>query len=199
MRLNKNIQIFLFLLIGLVLFYSYYYLPSQNRGSIKIEKITKEQPIEKLDAKNTFANTEYKNRDEKGQIYTTKAAESYFYQNKPDLIHLINTYSFTKLEKDQSLIEIRSKIGLFDKAQKITTYENSVSIKNKNYLITANSAKHFSAKNLIIINGNVVMKDLTMGLSHIAYCDTVEINTITNNAVAFMNSSNDKVIAKKFK
>ena len=199
MRLNKNIQIFLFLLIGLVLFYSYYYLPSQNRGSIKIEKITKEQPIEKLEAKNTFTNTEYKNQDEKGQIYTTKAAESYFYQNKQDLIHLINPYSFTKLEKDQSLIEIRSKIGLFDKAQKITTYENSVSIKNKNYLITANSAKHFSAKNLIIINGNVVMKDLTMGLSHIAYCDTVEINTITNNAVAFMNSSNDKVIAKKFK
>ena len=82
MRLNKNIQIFLFLLIGLVLFYSYYYLPSQNRGSIKIEKITKEQPIEKLEAKNTFTNTEYKNQDEKGQIYTTKAAESYFYQNK---------------------------------------------------------------------------------------------------------------------
>ena len=78
MRLNKNIQIFLFLLIGLVLFYSYYYLPSQNRGSIKIEKITKEQPIEKLEAKNTFTNTEYKNQDEKGQIYTTKAAESIF-------------------------------------------------------------------------------------------------------------------------
>ena len=199
MRLNKNIQIFLFLLIGLVLFYSYYYLPSQNRGSIKIEKITKEQPIEKLEAKNTFTNTEYKNQDEKGQIYTTKTAESYFYQNKPDLIHLINPYSFTKLEKDQSLIEIRSKIGLFDKTKKTTTYENSVSIKNKNYIITANSAKHFSAKNLIIINGNVVMKDLTMGLSHIAYCDTIEIDTITNNAVAFMNSSNDKVIAIKFK
>ena len=25
------------------------------------------------------------------------------------------------------------------------------------------------------------MKDLTMGLSHIAYCDTVEIDTLTNN------------------
>jgi hypothetical protein len=43
------------------------------------------------------------------------------------------------------------------------------------------------------------MKDLTMGLSHIAYSDTVEINTITNDAVAFMNSTNDKVKAKKFK
>ena len=127
------------------------------------------------------------------------AVESYIYENQTDITHLVSPYSFTRLEKDQSLIEIRSKVGLFDKIKKITSYENNVIIKNKNYIITANSAKHFSAKNLIIINGNVVMKDLTMGLSHIAYCDTVEIDTITNNAVAFMNSSNDRVIAKKFK
>ena len=199
MRLNKNIQILLFLLIGLILFYSYYYLPSQNKGFIKVEDIEKGPSTEKSAGKNTFTNTEYKSQDEKGRIYTTKAVESYIYQNQTDLIHLVGPYSFTRLEKDQSLIEIRSKVGLFDKIKKITSYENSVSIKNKNYIITANSAKHFSAKNLIIINGNVVMKDLTMGLSHIAYCDTVEIDTITNNAVAFMNSSNDRVIAKKFK
>ena len=38
-----------------------------------------------------------------------------------------------------------------------------------------------------------------MGLSHIVYCDKVEIDTITNNTVASMNSSKDKVIAKKMK
>ena len=199
MRLNKNIQILLFLLIGLILFYSYYYLPSQNKGFIKVEDIEKGPSTEKSEVKNTFTNTEYKSQDEKGWVYTTKTVESYIYQNQTDIIHLVSPYSFTRLEKDQSLIEIRSKVGLFDKIKKITSYENSVIIKNKNYIITANSAKHFSAKNLIIINGNVVMKDLTMGLSHIAYCDTVEIDTITNNAVAFMNSSNDRVIAKKFK
>ncbi len=31
------------------------------------------------------------------------------------------------------------------------------------------------------------------------YCDIVEINTITNNATAYMKSKNKKVIAKKFK
>jgi len=199
MRLNKNIQILLFSLIGLILFYSYYHLPSQNKGFIKVEDIEKKPSTEKSEVKNTFTNTEYKSQDEKGRVYTTKAVESYIYQNQTDLIHLVSPYSFARLEKDQSLIEIRSKVGLFDKIKKITSYENNVIIKNKNYIITANSAKHFSAKNLIIINGDVVMKDLTLGLSHIAYCDTIEIDTITNNAVAFMNSSNDKVIAKKFK
>jgi hypothetical protein len=43
------------------------------------------------------------------------------------------------------------------------------------------------------------MKDLTMGLSHIIYCDKLEIDTITNNTVATMNSSKDRVIVKKIK
>ena len=66
MRLNKNIQILLFLLIGLILFYSYYYLPSQNKGFIKVEDIEKGPSTEKSEVKNTFTNTEYKNQDEKG-------------------------------------------------------------------------------------------------------------------------------------
>ena len=43
------------------------------------------------------------------------------------------------------------------------------------------------------------MKDLTDGLSHIVYCDTVEIDTTTNNAVAFMKDKNKKVLAEKYK
>ena len=78
-------------------------------------------------------------------------------------------------------------------------YEKDVTIKNKNYLITSNKAAHFSSKNIIIITGNVVMKDFTMGLSHIIYCDKLEIDTITNNTVATMNLSWDKVIGKKRK
>ena len=99
MRLNKNIQILLFLLIGLILFYSYYYLPSQNKGFIKVEDIEKGPSTEKSEVKNTFTNTEYKSQDEKGRIYTTKAVESYIYQNQTDIIHLVSPYSFTRLER----------------------------------------------------------------------------------------------------
>jgi hypothetical protein len=72
-------------------------------------------------------------------------------------------------------------------------------ITNKSYKITANIAKHLSQKNLIIIDGNVIMKDLTDGLSHVVYCDTVEIDTTTNNAVAFMKDKDKKVLAEKYK
>jgi hypothetical protein len=200
MSWSKKIQIIILLcLSAIILFYSYYYLPNKNKGSINIAVLETKKLKEEINAKNTFTNTEYKSQNSKGEIYTTIADESFIYQNEPDIINLIYPYSFTKLKKDNSLIEIRSEIGTFDKIKNISSYEKNVNIKNKNYLITADSAKHFSSKNIIIINGNVVMKDLTMGLSHVAYCDRVEIDTETNNAIASMNLTTDNVIAKKLK
>ena len=199
MRFGRKTQIILLCLSSLIFFYSYYYLPGKNEGSIKVKSLPSKETKEKIKNKNTFTNVEYKSQNNQGQIFTTKAKESFLNLNKPDLVNLIAPYSVTKLKKDNSLIEIESEVGIFDKKKKIVMYEKSVTIKNKNYLITSNKAVHFSKKNIIIITGNVVMKDFTMGLSHIVYCDKLEIDTITNNTVATMNSSKDRVIAKKIK
>ena len=201
MNINKGkvTQIILLLLSFLLIFYTYYYLPKQNQGSIKVETKEEIKTVEEIKSKNTFTNTEYIDTDKEGKKYTTRAKESYILQNESDLIYLNDVYSFTTLKKDNTLIEIRSKKALVNKKLKETTYENQVVITNKSYKITANIAKHLSQKNLIIIDGNVVMKDLTDGLSHVVYCDTVEIDTTTNNAVAFMKDKDKKVLAEKYK
>ena len=198
-NLGKITQITLILLSFILLFYTYYYLPKQNKGSIKVETKEEIKTVEEIKSKNTFKNTEYINTDKEGKKYTTQAKKSYILQNEPDLIYLNGVYSFTTLKKDNTLIEIRSKKALVNKKTNETTYENQVVITNKSYKITSSIAKHLSQKNLIVIDGNVVMKDLTDGLSHIVYCDTVEIDTTTNNAVAFMKDKNKKVLAEKYK
>ena len=199
MRFGRKIQIILLCLSSLIFFYSYYYLPEKNEGSIKIKSLPSQETEKEIKNKNTFTNVEYKSQSSRGQIFTTKAKESFLDSNKPELINLIDPHSVTKLKKDNSLIEIKSEVGIFDKKKNLVTYKKNGNIKNKNYLITSSKAVHFSSKNIIIITGNVVMKDLTMGLSHIVYCDKIEIDTITNNTVATMNSSKDRVIAKKIK
>jgi len=201
MNINKGkvTQITLLLLSFLLIFYTYYFLPKQNQGSIKVETKEEVKTVEEIKSKNTFKNTEYISTDKEEKKYTTRSKESYILQNEPDLIYLTDVYSFTTLKKDNTLIEIRSKKAMVNKKTKETTYENQVIITNKNYKITATIAKHFSQKNLIIIDGNVVMKDLTDGLSHVVYCDTVEIDTTTNNAVVFMKDKNKKVLAEKYK
>ena len=199
MKLGRKIQIILLCLSFLIFFYSYYYLPGKNEGSIKVENLPSKEKEEGIKNRNTFTNVEYKSQNNRGQIFTTKAKESFLNLSKPDLVNLVDPYSVTKLKKDNSLIQIRSEIGIFDEKKNIVIYKKNVTIKNKNYLITSNKAVHFSSKNIVIITGNVVMKDLTMGLSHIIYCDKLEIDTITNNTVATMNSSKDKVVVKKMK
>jgi len=196
---SKIFQITLLVLSFAILFYTYYYLPRQNKGSIKVETREEIKIVKEIKFKNTFKNTEYINIDKEGKKYTTKAKESYILQNEPDFIYLNDVYSFTILKKDNTLIEITSKKALVDKKNNETTYEDQVKITNKNYIITSKIAKHISKKNLIIIDGNVVMKDLTEGLTHVAYSDTVEIDTTTNNAVAFMNDQAKKVIIEKYK
>jgi len=198
-NLGKITQITLILSSFVLLFYNYYYLPKQNKGSIKLETKEEIKTVAEIKSKNTFENTEYINTDKEGKKYTTQAKKSYILQNEPDLIHLNDVYSFTTLKKDNTLIEIRSKKALVNKKTNQTTYENQVVITNKSYKITSNIAKHLSKKNLIVIDGDVIMKDLTDGLSHIVYCDTVEIDTTTNNAVAFMKDKNKKVLAEKYK
>ena len=199
MRFGRKIQIILLCFSSLIFFYSYYYLPGKNEGSIKVKSLPSKESEEEIKNKSTFANVEYKSQNDDGQIFTTKAEESSLDPTKPELISLVNPHSVTKLKKDNSLIEIKSENGTFNKNKNIVIYENNVTIKNKNYLITSSKAAHFSSKNIIIISDKVVMKDLTMGLSHVIYCDKIEINTITNNIIATMNSSKDRVIAKKIK
>ena len=199
MRFSRKIQIILLFLSSLIFFYSYYYLPGKNEGSIKVKGLPSKESDEEIKGKSTFSNVEYKSQNDAGQIFTTKAEESSLDPNKPELISLVNPYSVTRLKKDNSLIEIKSENGMFNKNKNIVMYENSVTIKNKNYLITSSKAVHFSSKNIIVISDKVMMKDLTMGLSHVIYCDKLEIDTITNDTVATMNSSKDRVIAKKIK
>ena len=201
MTINKKklLQVILWSSGFFILFYTYYYLPSQNQGSIKSETKEEVKTIDEIKFKNTFKNTEYISTDREGKKYITKADESTIFQDNPDLIYLKNPYSYTRLKKDNSLIEIKSTEGTVDKKKNETIYEGKVIIANKSYIITSKIAKHIASKNLIIIEGNVTMKDLTDGLTHVIYCDVVEITTTTNNAIAYMHDKTKKVLAKKFK
>ena len=66
-NLGKITQITLILLSFILLFYTYYYLPKQNKGSIKVETKEEIKTVEEIKSKNTFKNTEYINTDKEGK------------------------------------------------------------------------------------------------------------------------------------
>ena len=118
MRFGRKIQIILLCLSFLIFFYSYYYFPGKNEGYIKVESLPSQETENEIKNKNTFTNVEYKSQNSRGQIFTTKAKKSFLDSNKPELINLIDPLSVTKLKKDNSLIEIKSEVGIFDKKKK---------------------------------------------------------------------------------
>ena len=99
MRFGRIIQIALLCLCSLVFFYTYYYLPGKNEGSIKVKNLPSKETEDEIKNKNTFTNIEYKSQNSQGQVLTTKAKESFLNSNKPELINLIAPYSVTKLKK----------------------------------------------------------------------------------------------------
>jgi len=73
MRLGRKIQIILLCLCSLIFFYSYYYLPGKNEGSIKVKNLPSKETEDEIKNKNTFTNVEYKSQNSQGQVLTTKA------------------------------------------------------------------------------------------------------------------------------
>ena len=97
--------------------------------------------------------------------------------------------------KDKTLLEIRSKSGEFNKITRNATYRESVVITNKNYIINCLEAMYIVKKNLIKLNGEVVIQDPPNKI----FSDRATLDTITNHAEAFMNSPNDRVLSQKYK
>lgn len=192
---NILIQLILALTILLVIFFFYFYLPSEkNKSRSEKINISDQNQITQSKNKNVFENVEYISTDSSGRKTTTKATLSYFYQEKPEIIFLENPYSFT-LMKDKSLLEIRSKRGEFNKITRDATYRENVIITNKNYIIDCLEAIYVVKKNLIKLNGEVVIQDPPNKI----YSDRAILDTITNNAEAFMNSPDDRVLTQKYK
>jgi hypothetical protein len=66
-NLGKIAQITLVLLSFILLFYTYYYLPKQNKGSIKVETKEEIKTVEEIKSKNTFKILSISIRIKKGK------------------------------------------------------------------------------------------------------------------------------------
>jgi len=192
---SKFFQILLGILIIIIIYFFYFYIPSEKNENIskKINKSDKNQILESKN-KNIFENVEYISTDSLGRKIVTQASNSFFYQNKPEIIYLENPVSFTFM-KDGTLLKITSKAGEFNKISRDATYKSNVIITNKNYIINCLEAKYIVKENKIILSGNVIIQDPPNKI----FSDKAILNTINNNAEAFMDSPTERVLSQKFK
>lgn len=194
--ISKKNRANLFLIISIFSAVTFYfYFLSTNKGSISVDNTESLKDTKNVNLKQgmtVFTNVEYRSSDEKNRSYITTGKEAYISKSKPDLIELKFVYSYTKL-KDGSTLNIKSnKAKYFKNTQNIEYYE-SVSITNKDNIITAQTANFLKNKNKIKLENNVVFKNS----KNIIKGDIAELNTVTNDLKVFMSKKKDKVYGQR--
>ena len=194
--ISKKNRANLFLIISIFSAVAFYfYFLSTNKGSISVEDTANLKGTKNVNLKQgmtMFTNVEYRSSDEKNRSYITTGKEAYILKSKPDLIELKFVHSYTKL-KDGSTLNIKSnKAKYFKNTQNIEYYE-SVSITNKDNIITAQTANFLKNKNKIKLENNVVFKNSKNTIKG----DIAELNTVTNDLKVFMSKKKDKVYGQR--
>lgn len=186
--INKKKNFFKYFLVFLCIPVYFFFLTS-NKGAIKRDlKNTIIEPNVSEISSTKFTDVEYVSKNNKNQTFVTKAKKASILKENSDVINLSDVYSFTEL-KDKSLIKVFSKNGLFFKKTKNVFYSDNVKILNKDIIITSNEAKYYPAKNLIELDGDIIMKDNL----NIVKSDIAKLNTQNNNLILLMKNNNERV------
>ena len=184
--MSKKIYIQLSLIILLVfisifLFFKYFKktdFKSDTRANMK-QTTTNESLIEDL---------KYLSTDKEGNEYKIEAKKGNIDKSNPDLIYL-ESVEATILLKDSDLILIKSKFAKYNTKNFNTLFNNSVSVKYGEHIMSSEFLDLSFENNLVSIYDNV---RYVSGISSLR-ADKAEIDIINKKTKIFMESPNKKV------
>lgn len=193
MKKKNLLKKIIFLLIFSIIFY-YFFKLNENKGAIKVNDLNKKNSFNKntsVEQITKFTNVEYKSLNSNKKSYILKGNEAYIEKTSPDIINIIGANGLVDV-KNMNSINILSDTAIYDKKNKNIFFKDNVKIYNNEYQILSNNAHYFDDKNLIELEGNVVIKKPF----NMIKSDFVKIDTLTNDIEMGMKSQNMKVYGK---
>ena len=177
----------------------YLYFKSSNEKKLiekkkKIE-LTKTENFENYEEKirslNIIQDVSYSAKDNKGNEYFVKAREGTIDQNYNDYIFLKSVNAIIRL-KNYQLIEISSNFGKYNIDNYDTIFSKNVIISYLDNIIKGKYLDFSWDKNLMIISGDVTLKNNQSSLR----ADVIELDIKRKDIKIFMREENKKVNIK---
>ena len=156
-KFNKKITIQLSLLkLGVFLVFLIYFSDSVKKTNKKVlENVSSfEQDAEETKDTNVFQNVEYRGTDNTGNKYVIFAENSDFELDKPEIINMENIVCYFYF-KDETVLEIRSKIGVYNNVSLDMKFSENVNMFYENSTLISDKADYSNSNGLLIIEGNV--------------------------------------------
>ena len=188
MKKKVIIQLSLFFLALLLLFFTYY--TKENKEDFTIDTKKQNEKVTSLTDKkiNILENIEYVGTDNRGSFYQIASELAEVYNDEPDLSYMKNVNALITLESGKK-IKISSDQAIYNRLSNDTKFMGNVSMTESDNVITSDNLDLYISKNLITIFNNIKYKN-DKGL---LIADKIDINLLNQEANIYMHNKENKV------
>ena len=188
MKKKVIIQLSLFFLALLLLFFTYY--TKENKEDFTIDTKKQNEKVTSLTDKkiNILENIEYVGTDNRGSFYQIASELAEVYNDEPDLSYMKNVNALITLESGKK-IKISSDQAIYNRLSNDTKFMGNVSMTESDNVITSDNLDLYISKNLITIFNNIKYKN-DKGL---LIADKIDINLLNQEANIYMRNKENKV------
>lgn len=189
LKRNKIIQISLFIIGTLILFFTYSD-KNLNKSKIIIPTETKtklENSQSSKDDNDTFYNIEYSGFDLEGNRYLLKAEEAINNKNNQDIVimKLVNAYFYFK---DDKVVEVKSDAGIYNNRTLDMKFDGNIKALYDKSKLFAQKAEYSNSKSYLTVYDKVEIIDTkgTMVADRLFFDiknGTLDISSMNNNLV----------------
>ena len=196
--MTKKRIFFLISLILLIIFFFYLNLKEPNNKKIKLENnlndISNKNNSESYlnsSSLNIIENVIYSSIDNSGNEFLIKSKIGKIDISDSNVIFLTDVIAIINLTSSKK-ITIESKFGKYNSSSFDTTFSENVTINYLDNNIIGDKLDYYFKKNLMIISGNIIYKNLDNSLK----ADLIELNTKTRNINISMYDKKNKINIK---
>ena len=189
LKKNKIIQISLFIIGTLILFFTYSG-KKLNKSKIIIPTETKtklENSQSSKDGSDTFYNIEYSGFDLEGNRYVLKAEEAINNKDNQDIVimKLVNAYFYFK---DDTVVEVKSDAGIYNNRTLDMKFNGNIKALYDKSKLFAQKAEYSNSKSYLTVYDKVEIIDTkgTMVADKLFFDiknGTLDISSMNNNLV----------------
>ena len=154
-RKKTAIQLMLLTVGFLLVIFIYFLNPANKKQEKMLEDISdKKDTGSDIENKNIFENLEYRGVDKNKNEFVIFSEYSEFKTEEPSIINMKNVSCFFYF-KDGTILEIRSKTGIYNNVTLDMSFEENVNMFYMDNSLVSDKADFSNENNNLIIEGNV--------------------------------------------
>jgi hypothetical protein len=182
------IQILLFIIISILIVFTFNFYKFDKTEKQNIESINKKNTLNNTDVFNVIDNLNYSSKDSLGNEYKINAKKSIISSDNTDLIFMSDVNAVIYMNNSEP-ITIKADFADYDSKNYDTIFKKNILLTHLTHKVKGEKLNLSFKKNLVTMSDSLIYTNINTKL----YADEFEMDLITKNSKIFMNNKSKKV------